>query len=262
MIIGTPIGNLGDMTPRALEALKEADYVLAEDTRETAKLLAHFGIKRKLVSYHKFNERAREDSVVEDLQRGKKIALVSDAGMPTVADPGAQLIERCHKEELQVTCLPGPSALITALALSGLSYERFQFAGFVPKKPSDIRKTFAEALSYPGLTLFFETPHNLKRSLALLPKDCTVTVARELTKLYEELIQGRPEEILAHFETTPLKGELVLILSGNAPLAHSSSALSDEALMALLKENLSHKNASELAAKITGKPKRLFYHMR
>jgi len=211
-IVGTPIGNLSDISSRALSTLKESDYILCEDTRRTKKLCHHFEIPTRLVSYHKFNEKSREEQILEDLKAEKKISLVSDAGMPTIADPGFTLIRKCHDESLSVTCIPGPSAVITALCLSGLDTNAFQFLGFMPKKPGAINRMITQAIEFKGTTIFFDTPHRLMKTLKFFPEDCKLVVIREMTKIYEEIVRGTPGEISAHFAKKSVKGEFVILV--------------------------------------------------
>ncbi len=214
-ILATPIGNLEDITLRALSTLKNADYILCEDTRRTKKLLTHYEIHAKAFSFHGFNEKRKEDLVIADLQAGKKIALVSDAGMPTISDPGSMLIQRCRKEGLQVTCIPGPSSVITALALSGMDTSSFQFLGFFPKKNGEILKAIEKASSFSGSSIFFESPHRLLKTLKKLPENLHVAIAKELTKIHETVFQGTAAELLETLKDRSIKGEYVLVLQTN-----------------------------------------------
>lgn len=211
-IVGTPIGNLQDITLRALTTLKESDYILCEDTRRTKALCRHFEIVTPLLSFHKFNEKSREEKLILDLQAGKKISLVSDAGMPTIADPGFMLIRRCQEESLPITCIPGPSAVITALCLSGLDGSTFQFLGFMPKKPGAIQRCIERAQNFPGTTVFFDTPHRLLKTLKYFPEEARLVVIREMTKIFEEVVKGSPSELIEHFSKKSVKGEFVLLV--------------------------------------------------
>ena len=211
-IVATPIGNLGDFSFRGVSALKECDYVLCEDCRVSVKLLNHYEISKKLVSYHKFNERSRSKRTIEDLKSGKNVVLVSDAGMPTISDPGYLLIEECYKEGIIVTCVPGASALTTALALSGLDCSKFQFIGFLPKRPGRAKRAISDAEEYPGVTVYYETPHKLLKHLDYFEEDTFLVVIREMTKIHEEVVRGSPSEIKSHFEKGKVRGEIVILV--------------------------------------------------
>ena len=213
-LVGTPIGNLEDITLRALKVLKECDYILCEDTRRTKILLKHYEISAKLISFHRFNEKRREDQTISDLKKGLNIALVSDAGMPTISDPGCEIIKRCHLEEIEVTCIPGPSALLTALTLSGLDGTHFQFLGFMPKSPSKVRKAIASAAAYPGTTIFFESPHKILKHMQYYPEEAHLVVLREMTKIHEEILSGTPIELEEHFTKKSPRGEFVVLFRG------------------------------------------------
>lgn len=255
-IIGTPIGNLGDITLRAIDTLKSCDLILCEDTRQTKKLLTHFQIDKPLRSYHQFNEKKQEERIVEELQKGLHIALVSDAGMPLIADPGYTLVQRCRDEQLPITCIPGPSAVITALALSGLNTDHFQFLGFLPKKPGEIKELIAKALSFQGTTIFFETPHRLLKTLGYFPKEAKLVIARELTKIHEEVVHGSPDELKAHFQENILKGEIVLLLENKE---EPPPLLDENKLQEVLKEFLTPRDLAKAMGRITGKGKKAFY---
>ena|SRR3990167_4115486 len=210
-IVATPIGNLEDITLRALSVLKSVDSVLCEDTRRTKKLLFHYEISVPTYSFHSFNERGKENTIITLLQNGKKIALVSDAGTPTISDPGSKLIARCHQENIPVTCIPGPSAIITALAFSGAE-SPFQFLGFFPKKPGEIKRILERVNHFPGTSVFFESPHRLLKTLKYIPDTLHVIIAKELTKIHETLFQGSSKELYGKLEKTSIKGEYVLLL--------------------------------------------------
>jgi 16S rRNA (cytidine1402-2'-O)-methyltransferase len=211
-IVATPIGNLEDISLRALSTLKNVDYILCEDTRRTKKLLFHYEIDTKTFSFHGFNEKQKEDMIISDLCKGKKIALVSDAGMPTISDPGSMLIQRCKKEKINVTCIPGPSSIITALALSGSPTTPFQFLGFFPKKPGEIAKAIDKASLFSGSSIFFESPHRLLKTLKKLPETFSVSIAKELTKIHETVLEGSPATLYQKLEKSSIRGEYVLLL--------------------------------------------------
>ncbi len=212
-IIATPIGNLEDITLRALSTLKIVDYILCEDTRRTKKLLSHYDIHTKMFSFHGFNEKQKEEMILEHLRNGKKVGLVSDAGMPTLSDPGSMLIARCQKEGLGVTCIPGASAIVTALALSGMPTTSFQFLGFFPKKNGEILKAIEKASTFSGTSIYFETPHRLLKTLQKLPETMNVSIAKELTKIHETLFQGKAKDLYEKLKNMTIKGEYVLLLS-------------------------------------------------
>jgi len=215
-LIATPIGNLGDLTHRAIETMREADYLLCEDTRYSLRLLTHYGIHKPLKSFHAFNEAKKEDPIIADLKNGSKVCLLTDAGTPGISDPGHRLVARCRKEQIPVTSLPGPCAAITALSLSSFSSERFQFVGFLPRKSAQMQRLFLELLDYPGTSICYESPYRLVKALQILASLQTshrVAVARELTKTFEEYREGTAQELLAHFEKKGVKGEIVLLIS-------------------------------------------------
>ena len=216
-IVPTPIGNLEDITLRAIRILKEVDVVLAEDTRKTQILLKHYGIENKLSSHHAFNEHKSVRAVVERLKGGATIALVSDAGTPGISDPGFLLIRECLKENITVECLPGPTALIPALVNSGLPCDRFIFEGFLPHKKG--RQTRLTKLSGEEATIvFYESPHRLVKTLeqfaTFFGPTRPASVSRELTKIYEETARGTLEELIVHFKDKVIKGEIVIVVGG------------------------------------------------
>jgi 16S rRNA (cytidine1402-2'-O)-methyltransferase len=216
-VVATPIGNLGDITLRALEVLKDVDVVAAEDTRYSGLLLKHFEIKKPFVSYHEHNEAARTAELVERLGRGENIALITDAGTPGLSDPGLRLIRACINREVPFTIIPGPSSILMALLGSGFSNEKFSFRGFLPVKSGRRERELRIAAEREETTLFFESPYRLLKTLhacrTIIP-DRQLCVARELTKKFEEFRRGTAEELFAHYEAHPAKGEIVLVVSG------------------------------------------------
>jgi 16S rRNA (cytidine1402-2'-O)-methyltransferase len=217
ILIPTPIGNLEDITLRAIRMLKEADAVLAEDTRVTGKLLHHLGISKPLWSYHAHNEHKQIAHLISELNHGKMLALASDAGTPAISDPGFLLVRECLKAGIKVECLPGPTAFVPALVKSGLPSDSFSFLGFLPEKKG--RQTALQALALEKRTLvFYESPHRILKTLQQLSEvlglERRCSVSRELTKLYEETINGSLQELILHFETHPIKGEFVLVVEG------------------------------------------------
>lgn len=217
-IVPTPIGNRQDITLRAIEALQTADVVAAEDTRHSGMLLQHLGIKKPFVSLHEHNEAARVEELAERMASGTKIALITDAGMPGISDPGHRLIKSCIERGLPVTVLPGPSAVITALVGSGFPTDRFFFGGFLPVKSGRRANEIAQAAARSETSIYFESPHRIERTLEALHAACPdrpVCVARELTKTFEEYRRGLPAEVLAHFQKHPPKGEITLVISAD-----------------------------------------------
>lgn len=226
-VIATPIGNLGDITLRALEALKSADVVAAEDTRHSGMLLKHFEIARPMLSYHEHNEAMRTAQLIERLAAGDTVALITDAGLPGISDPGMRLIRECIKRNLPFTIVPGASALLTALVGSGFSTEKFFFGGFLPPKSGGRERDLRAAAAREETSVFFESPHRLVKTLGaareIMP-DRPLCVARELTKKFEEFRQGPAAELLEHYEAHPPKGEIVLVVSHQARRASAPSA--------------------------------------
>jgi 16S rRNA (cytidine1402-2'-O)-methyltransferase len=214
-LVATPIGNLGDITYRAVEILKSCDYILCEDTRHSLRLLQHYSIQKHMISYHMFNEASREKRIIEDIQAGKLIALISDAGTPGIADPGMRLVKKCREENIKVESIPGPCAAIAAVTCSGMSTERFQFWGFLPRTSGRLKTQLEEILTYSGTTICYETPHRLLKVLEVLKQiapERKITVTRELTKKFEEVISGTPEELLLVWKDRAVKGEIVLLI--------------------------------------------------
>ncbi|PRX56813.1 16S rRNA (cytidine(1402)-2'-O)-methyltransferase [Flagellimonas meridianipacifica] len=216
-LVPTPIGNLEDMTFRAIKVLKEVDLILAEDTRTSGKLLKHFEIDTPLQSHHMHNEHRQLEAMLERLKSGATLALISDAGTPAISDPGFLLTRACVQNNIEVECLPGATAFVPALVNSGLPNDRFVFEGFLPVKKG--RQTRLEALAEEKRTLvFYESPHKLIKTLTQFGEyfgvDRQVSVSRELTKMYEETIRGTVSDVLKHFETKPPKGEFVIVVAG------------------------------------------------
>jgi len=215
-VVATPIGNLGDITLRALDVLKSVDLVAAEDTRHSGMLLKYFGIKKALISYHEHNEAMRTSQLIERLAQSESIALITDAGTPGLSDPGARLVRECIKRELSFTVIPGPSAILNALVGSGFLTERFSFRGFLPIKRGQRERELRVAAERDEATIFFESPYRLIKSLTacvdIMPNR-QLCVARELTKKFEEFRRGIASELVAHYEAHPPKGEVVLVIS-------------------------------------------------
>ncbi len=215
-VVPTPIGNRQDITLRAIEALRAADLIAAEDTRHSGLLLHHLGIKKPFVSLHGHNEASRCSELAERIAAGTRIALVTDAGMPGISDPGARLIRTCRERGLPIEVLPGPSAVPTALVGSGFPCDRFFFGGFLPVKSGRRARELTAASSREETAIFFESPHRIEKTLAALQEICParqVCIARELTKTHEEFLLGTPAELLAHFQNRPPKGEITLLIA-------------------------------------------------
>ena len=215
-VVATPIGNLGDITLRALEILKDVDLVAAEDTRHSGILLKRYQIDKPFISYHEHNEAMRTAQLIERLAAGEKIALIADAGMPGLSDPGARLIRECIKRGLDFTIIPGPSSISTALVGSGFSSEKFFFGGFLPNKSGRRERELRVAEAREETSVYFESPYRLIKTLKALidiSPNRQLCVARELTKKFEEFRHGTATELLAHYEAHPPKGEIVLLIS-------------------------------------------------
>ena len=216
-IVPTPIGNLEDITIRALRILKEVDFILAEDTRTSGNLLKHYGIEKKLVPHHLFNEHKTIENILDRLKDGATCALISDAGTPAISDPGYLLVRTCIQAGLRVECLPGPTAFVPALVNSGIACDHFVFEGFLPHKKG--RHTRLTALASEEKTMiFYESPHRLVKALTQFTEyfgdDRYACVSRELSKIYEENIRGSLKELIAYFEKKPVKGEIVIVVAG------------------------------------------------
>lgn len=216
-IVPTPIGNLADITLRAIEVLKSVDRILAEDTRTSGKLLAHYSIAKPLQSFHNFNEHKVVDGLIKKIQEGETMALISDAGTPGISDPGFLIVRAALKADIHVECLPGPTALIPALIKSGLPTDRFVFEGFLPVKKG--RQTLLKKLAEEERTMiFYESPHRLVKTLGHLQEyfgpNRKASVSRELTKMFEETVNGTLEEVLNHFQQKAVKGEIVIVIAG------------------------------------------------
>ena len=215
-VVATPIGNLGDITLRALEVLKSVDLVAAEDTRHSGLLMKHFGIKKPFISYHEHNEAKRTAELVERLAAGENVALITDAGTPGLSDPGLRLVRECIQRELSFTIIPGPSSILTALVGSGFSTEKFSFRGFLPVKAGRRQRELRAAAESGETAIFFESPYRLIKTLAacidVMP-DRQLCIARELTKKFEEFRRGTAHELFAHYQAHPPKGEIALVIS-------------------------------------------------
>ncbi len=266
-LVSTPIGNLGDLSPRAREALRDADLLLAEDTRHTRQLLTACGIERPggaMESLHEHNERSRVPQVIERLQSGASVALVSDAGTPLLSDPGSTLVRAAIEAGIEVIAVPGPCAAIAALAVGGLPTERFAFEGFLPAKSSARLKVLQELASESRTLVFYEAPHRLRESLEDLARVFggarRAVVAREITKRFESVYRGTLSELAtrAAEDADMSRGEVVLVIEGSTAQAVAASADADGLLRALLAE-LPVAQAAKIAARATGRPRKELY---
>jgi 16S rRNA (cytidine1402-2'-O)-methyltransferase len=266
----TPIGNLRDITQRVLDVLAECDLVACEDTRRTGNLLRHFGLRKELVSFFEHNEVRRVGQLIAALRQGKVVALVSDAGTPALSDPGYTLVRACLDEDLPLTVLPGPSALLVALVASGLPTDRFTFLGFVPRGRAErVMAFFQTAAACGGTLVAFESPRRIGSTLAVLAArwpERRAAICRELTKLHEEIQRGSLAQ-LASRVSGPLRGEIVLVLEAEAPPARGATAhheegsgqVLDAALRRLLSREWGAREAAGFLAEVTGRPERKLY---
>jgi 16S rRNA (cytidine1402-2'-O)-methyltransferase len=261
-IVATPIGNLEDITLRALRILKEADLIAAEDTRRTRQLLTHYGIHKPLISYHEHNRRLREQSLLAELQEGKKVALVTDAGTPGISDPGEDLVRAAIQESISLIPVPGPSALISALSVSGLPTESFLFHGFPPSKAS-ARRIFLSSLKERSETLiFYESPRRLQKFLEDardILGDRRCVVAREITKVFEEVRRGTLSEILDRFGKEEVRGEITIVMEGRPAPAEKESISVGDALAHHRQDGLSWKESIAQVSAELGIPRREVY---
>ena len=266
-LVGTPIGNLEDITLRALRILKEVDQIACEDTRHTQKLLGHYEIHKPLVSYHEHNELTRAPELVLALEQGAKIALVSDAGMPLVSDPGHRLVTLCLRHRISVVPIPGPSALLASLSASGLPNEEFLFVGFLPARSGERRRALERLRIEDRTLIFYEAPHRIAESVADAREilgDRPACVAREVTKLHEEFLRGKLSEIAASLEQRPARGELTLLIGPADAAEARSQADSAQSLAARVEElmhqvKLDRKEALKLAGRERGLTRRAAY---
>ncbi|MBP5216705.1 MAG: 16S rRNA (cytidine(1402)-2'-O)-methyltransferase [Bacilli bacterium] len=247
-LVATPIGNLGEFSPRALEIIKEMDYIGAEDTRHSGELLASFGIKKPMISCHEHNEEEAASKIIALLKEGKKVAYMSDAGYPAISDPGQRLVKRLIQEGIKVSTISGANAALNALAASGLDSRHFYFHGFLPAKEGERKRELSALKAREETLIFYEAPHRIEKTLKDLaeilgPREATL--ARELTKTHEEFLRGNLEE-LSQIDPATLKGEMVIVVEGNREKAPSYG---EEEVLALLKEEISRGLKAKDAAK-------------
>jgi 16S rRNA (cytidine1402-2'-O)-methyltransferase len=266
-VVATPIGNLGDISFRAVDTLKQVDLIAAEDTRHVKLLLQHYGINNKVVSFHQYNEENAAESLLEKLRNGLSIALVSDAGTPLLSDPGMPLVRKIKDAGLSVVPIPGACALITALSAAGLPVTQFSFEGFLPRTSSARKAFFAEKLAVPRTWIFYESSHRILAALqdlvAVLPPERQIVIARELTKLHETIVKTNLSAAvdLVENDDNMRKGEFVVIVEGAAKASKEDNSLNAEQIKTLtvLMRECSIKTAVEMAVEITGARKKLLY---
>lgn len=264
-LVGTPIGNMGDLSPRAVEVLKSVEYVACEDTRRTGLLLSHFEISAHLISYHEHNKASHGEKLLGLLRSGVDVALVSDAGMPSISDPGEDLVKACIEEDLAITAVPGPVAGITALVLSGMDTRHYYFEGFLPVETKERKERLSVVSHMTTTTILYEAPHRLLRTLSDLAScgngQRRAACCRELTKRYEEVVRGTIDELISHFEEVPPKGEFVIILEGAQE--ETTEALTPEErqkrIRELAEQGLPTKEIAKILAQEWGESKKALY---
>lgn len=268
-LVPTPIGNLKDITLRALEVLKDVDIIAAEDTRQSLKLLNHFEIKKPLVSYHMHNEQSKSIDLIEKLKDGKNIAIITDAGTPGISDPGATIVKKCIQEGMEFVVLPGATAFTTALIYSGLDTSRFLFRGFIPRETKERKILIEEMKEVKESLIFYESPHRLLSTLTLLHQELgnrEISISRELTKLHEETVRGTILEVIEIFSSRVIKGEFVLVLQGKQQSEIEEERVKmwegigiEDHIKKLVEEGISKKEAIKKVAKDRGISKNEVY---
>ncbi len=265
-VVGTPIGNLGDISPRALDILEKCDFIAAEDTRVTLKLLNHFGIKKPMVSYFEHNRFERGPVIAERILSGETAAIVTDAGMPAISDPGEDLVKICHEKGIKVEAVPGPCAFATALAISGMPSKRFTFEGFVSTEKAERREHIASLKNETRTMIFYEAPHKLLNTLKDLEAvlgNREIAIVRELTKIHEEVIKTDFASAIKRYSEEAIKGEIVLIVNGASPEAAEAMTVEQAVAYAkdLVESGESKSNAAKIAAKESGFKKGEIYRL-
>ncbi|WP_456412324.1 16S rRNA (cytidine(1402)-2'-O)-methyltransferase [Thiolapillus sp.] len=266
-VVATPIGNLDDISLRAIEVLRRVERIAAEDTRHSRRLLRHHGIDTPMLALHEHNERQVMGGILEMLREGKSLALISDAGTPLISDPGFPLIRACREQGIPVSPLPGPSALIAALSISGLPVDAFCFHGFLPRTSAARKAKLAELQAAASTLVFYESSHRilyaLQDMLEVLGGEREVCVARELTKQYEDVMQGKLEEVVASVAADPMRqrGEFVIVVAARDALPEEDLPMESRRILELLLEELPVKQAAALTAKITGEKKNRLYRL-
>ncbi|MBR4009522.1 MAG: 16S rRNA (cytidine(1402)-2'-O)-methyltransferase [Clostridiales bacterium] len=265
-LVGTPIGNMQDLSPRAVEVLSSVDLVACEDTRRTGLLLSHFGISAKLMSYHEHNKASAGSKIISRLKEGQNVALVSDAGMPSISDPGEDLVKLCIEEEIDITTVPGPVAGISALVLSGMDTRHYYFEGFLPVETKERKERLSVVSETQVTTILYEAPHRLLKTLNDLSgaglSERRISACRELTKKYEEVVRGTVSEVISHFTEVPPKGEFVLVLEGR-PENETKTVLSPEErknrILNLESQGMSTKEIAKTLSLEWGESKKALY---
>ena len=264
-LVPTPIGNLGDISIRCKETLEQVDFIAAEDTRVTLKLLNHLGIKKSLVSYYEHNKAQKGNAILERILAGETCALVSDAGSPAISDPGEDLVKQCAEAGVTVCAIPGPCAVITALSISGQATGRFCFEGFLSTAKKSRREHLEALINETRTMIFYEAPHKLLNTLESMAEvfgsDRPISLCRELTKLHEEVFRTTLGDAIAHYTSQPPKGEFVLVVAGAAPKEAPVATVEDAAarITALLESGMSRKDAIKQTAKELDLPKNVVY---
>lgn len=256
-VVGTPIGNLGDISPRALETLEKVDFIAAEDTRVSLKLLNHFGIKKPMISYFEHNRREKGEIIVDRILGGETCAIITDAGMPAVSDPGEDLVALCHERGVRVSVVPGPSAFVAALAVSGMNVGRFTFEGFLSMNKQSRREHLASICDEKRTMIFYEAPHKLAATLKDFYEalgDREITIVREITKIHEEIIKTNLSDACEKYADNSLRGEIVLIIEGKKEEDKNEITLDDALILArrYMDEGMGASMAAKQAAKETG----------
>ena len=266
-VVGTPIGNLSDFSPRGIETLEDSDYIAAEDTRVSLRLLTHFGIKKPMLSYYKPHEAEKSAKILELLSEGNTVALVSDAGMPCISDPGVYLVQRCYEAGIPVEVIPSCNAAIAAVSISGIDTMRFAFEGFLPVNKKERSERLSEIKSMPHTLIFYEAPHKLCRTLADMRDafggERFCALCRELTKLHEEVIRGTLSELCEYYESTEPRGEYVIVVAGAEQTEDAELTIEQAAQLArqLVLGGEKMSDACKKAAKETGFPKQEIYKL-
>lgn len=264
-VVGTPIGNLSDFSPRGIEALEKADFIAAEDTRVTVKLLNHFGIKKEMLAYYEHNKNSKGNLIIERMLKGETCALVSDAGMPAISDPGEDLVRLCREKGIEVEAVPGPSAVITALSISGMPSGRFCFEGFLSMNKISRREHLESLKNERRTMIFYEAPHKLMATLRDFLKtfgDREVAFCRELTKIHETVLKMKLSSAIDYYEENPPKGEFVLIIEGKSK-EETEYTIDDAVILAkrLISEGMSTSAAAKEASAVTGLKKGEIYKL-
>ncbi len=266
-LVGTPIGNLNDISSRAINVLKKVSLIACEDTRHTKKITNRFDINNRLISFNKYNSLNRIPKLINFLKEGKSVALVSDAGMPSICDPGEDLVKNVKKNNLEIICVPGPSAALTALISSGFPASKFIFEGFLPKKKNEREKILSEISEHEKTTIIFESPHRFNKLLKELKEHCggerEISVSRELTKKYEEQINNKIDHVIEHFKNREIIGEITVVIKGfeSSNLKEINKSNLKKELEELINAGLSLPAASKYLAKKKNLTKNLIYNL-